>query len=78
MADWVTIKLSDLPPPESYKMRPHRPGKVKFMPWQVCQGCGLVYLRNQLTAWALSKGCDYDIHPDYQRASRQLGKYSNG
>ena len=74
MSDWITLKWSDLPPPEPYKMRPHKPVKLAFLPWSVCQGCGLIYVRNALTAWAVAKGCDFSVHPEYKRAVKQLGR----
>lgn len=50
---------------EAYKMTPHPWTKRKRLPWVVCCGCGLVSLRNPLTAWAEKHGCSYKRHPDY-------------
>lgn len=74
MAEWVKIDWKDLPPPEPYKMRPHHPVKVRFLPWLVCAKCGLIFIRNLLTEWCDGKGCDSDIHPDYKRKVRELSK----
>ena len=67
MSEWVTIQVGAYKP-EPYKFEPHSPKKVKFLPWSVCT-CGLIYLRNELTAWCVSKGCNYDAHPQYKAAA---------
>ncbi len=43
--------------------RPHRPRQIKVKgtagyPWPVCQGCGLVYLKNAATERAVRAPCD--------------------
>ncbi len=41
------------------KQRPaHTWIKLRAIPWAVCQCCGLVLLRNELTAAAVRAGCD--------------------
>lgn len=35
---------------------PHNPKKFKRFPWFVCEGCGLVYLKNPATRKAISQG----------------------
>ena len=52
---------------EPYKFKAHAPKKVKFMPWSVCWGCGLVFLHNSLTSWCVTKGCNYQDHPEYAK-----------
>jgi hypothetical protein len=37
----------------------------KLNHWQYCSKCGLVALKNKLTEWCISKGCDYKDHPSY-------------
>lgn len=46
--------------------------KAKTMPWNLCNGCGLVRLRNALTDWCARHGCDYDEHPGYRAAVHRL------
>ena len=48
----------------SYTYAPHSPAKRKNMPWHVCRNCGLVYLNNAFTAWAIKVGCNNNEHPD--------------
>ena len=38
----------------------------------ICINCGLLRLRNALTDWCASKGCNYDDHPGYAAALRAL------
>jgi hypothetical protein len=38
----------------------------------ICTGCSLVKLRNPLTDWCISKGCNYSEHPGYKEACRTL------
>ncbi len=52
---------------ESYKMHGHSFTKRKRLPWVICQTCGLVSLRNGLTAWCDKMGCLYSRHPEYHR-----------
>lgn len=53
---------------------PHSPHVVKGIPWRVCRGCGLVYLRNPLTEWCIRQGCNHDEHPGYRSAVATLGR----
>lgn len=49
-----------------YSYEAHNPIKRKRIPWLVCQHCGLVYLNNPFTAWAIRKGCNSADHPEFQ------------
>lgn len=69
--DWVKVTWTDIK--EKYDFSPHQPQKVKYVPWPVCR-CGLIYLKNTLTQWCVSKGCNYELHPDYARKVKELGK----
>lgn len=40
----------------------------------VCTGCGLMRLHNLLTDWCVSKGCNYQEHPEYRRMHATLPK----
>jgi len=53
---------------------PHRWTAIKHFPRELCAGCGLVRLRNTLTRWCESHGCDHDEHPGYRAAVRDLGR----
>lgn len=65
---WVTDNsLKGLADKFSYKYEAHAPTKVKFMPWLMCKHCGLVYLRNEFTNWAIKKGCLNHYHPGRKR-----------
>lgn len=35
----------------------HSPKKIKCIPWPVCSRCGLVYLKNDVTARAIRAKC---------------------
>ena len=39
--------------------------KIKGVPYLTCSKCGLVKLNNPFTKWCISKGCDYQDHPEY-------------
>lgn len=43
----------------------------KIASWMYCRKCGLIRLRNPLTDWCVSKGCNYDEHPQYRAKVRQ-------
>ncbi len=50
-------KTSDEKRPEgAVCLVPHQPQAVKRLPWPVCRGCGLVYLRNEATRRAIKRG----------------------
>ena len=53
--------------PEVYNMEPHAPKQLKGLPWKYCRYCGLVYLRNDISTTCIRLGCNYSLHPDYQR-----------
>jgi hypothetical protein len=55
----------------SYIVEPHHPTTWKGFPWAVCRRCGLVYLRNPFTAWAIQKGCGNEEHPEYRKMWEQ-------
>lgn len=59
---------------EQYKMEPHSPVGSKLFPWHYCYKCGLIYLKNDFTAWSISKGCNYKEHPGYNQARKRYTK----
>jgi hypothetical protein len=59
---------------QTFEYEPHNPKPYKGIPWSVCVKCGLVYLRNELTAWCVKKGCNASDHPQYKRMCQQLIK----
>lgn len=50
----------------------HQFRKERGIPWPVCNRCGLVWLRNPLTAWCVRHGCWHEEHPGYRAAIRAL------
>ena len=65
MSDWVQDdSLKGLSDTFAYKFEGHNPIKRKSMPWLVCKHCGLIYLRNKFTSWAIKKGCMNHWHPE--------------
>ena len=43
-----------------FEYEPHTLSKMyKAIPWLVCRYCGLVYLKNAPTQWAIRKGCNW-------------------
>lgn len=50
-----------------YEYEPHSICKIKGLSWSVCNKCGLVYLRNSFTQWAIRYGCNNEDHKDYER-----------
>lgn len=58
---------------EHYSYQSHSPQPMKGLPWPVCARCGLVFLRNKLTAWCIKLGCNHELHSDWPRMLRTLG-----
>lgn len=50
---------------EKYEMYAHNPAAT-ISGKKYCVHCGLVYLNNEFTRWAIQKGCDNKNHPQYQ------------
>jgi hypothetical protein len=57
----------------AYKPIPHKPVKRTGLPWLLCNACGLIFLGNPFSAWAIRLGCNHEEHPDYPRMWRTLG-----
>lgn len=60
----------------AWKHEPHcfksdRP-VAKVLGRAVCINCGLLRLKNLLTEWCVSKGCNFDEHPGWNEAQRTL------
>lgn len=52
---------------EVYKMEGHTFAYgIRGSAYRFCTGCGLVAFKNELTRWAIEKGCNYKDHPSYQ------------
>jgi len=43
----------------------HNPAILKGQPWRYCKGCGLVFLKNEITELCKRLGCDFEDHPEY-------------
>jgi hypothetical protein len=65
--NWITISNDDLENEIKYKFESHSPKKIKGIPWLVCNTCGLLYLRNPFTNWAIRVGCYSDYHSEYNK-----------
>lgn len=65
---WVTAPISEK---EEYKFEPHS-FKLRILNFEYCQYCGLVALRNPLSAWSIKMGCKFDAHPGFRKAVKQL------
>jgi len=53
--------------PEPYKMEGHNFAYVvRGTAYRYCVTCGLVAFKNELTRWAIDKGCNYKDHPSYK------------
>ena len=46
--------------------------KLGKIPYEICAGCGLVALRNEISRWALRHGCDYKDDPGWPEALERL------
>jgi hypothetical protein len=57
-----------------FKLRAHRWVFSKGLGKRVCKECGLVWLNNAFTRWAIRLGCDNAAHPDYQNQRDKAGK----
>jgi hypothetical protein len=57
---------------EEYAYQSHDAISVKFMPWLMCRKCGLVYLNNRFTQWAIQTGCDNEYHPQYEKMRKRF------
>ncbi len=56
----------------NFKVTPHHFVARRSVGREVCQGCGLLRLRNDLTEWAVKRGCDYREAAGYADALRML------
>lgn len=76
MIEWTKdtsgLTLSDIEKHQPYKLEPHTFKPVKRLAWLRCSHCGLLTLRNELTAWATRMGCNAADHPDYRSRLRRL------
>lgn len=74
MADWARddsgLSLRDIERRQPYKLEPHVFKVSKKLPWLRCQRCGLLNLRNELTAWCMKMGCNASDHPEFAARCR--------
>ncbi len=50
-----------------FKYVPHHPYKLKNTSYIVCWGCGLLYLKNDITKFCIKNGCEHEKHPMYKK-----------
>ena len=58
----------------TYKMVPHQWKTSKNLPKPYCNRCGLLDLNNDLSRWAISKGCLNAEHSGYASAIKRYSK----
>jgi hypothetical protein len=68
------LSITEIEKRQPYKFEAHTFKTRRRMTWPVCQRCGLVLLRNELTDWAVKHGCNNTDHPDYRAAVARLSK----
>lgn len=68
-----TESSTDAKMADAYKFEAHVPKKRKNVSWPVCAHCGLIYLRNPFTDWAVRMGCNNNDHPNYQKHRMKTG-----
>jgi hypothetical protein len=55
----------------AFKKENHRfDGKIAGKTY--CTKCGLIFLNNKFTEWAVAKGCNNEDSPEYERARKRL------
>jgi hypothetical protein len=52
----MTESNAERRPPGAIRRTPHAWGTMKRIPWPVCRGCGLVWLKNETTLRAVKRG----------------------
>lgn len=62
---WVTVQLEEKE--IVYKYEQHAPIPLKGTPWLYCKYCGLLYLKNNFTRWAIRMGCMNRFHPTHNK-----------
>lgn len=74
MAEWERddsgLSLRDIERRQPYKFEAHHFAASKKLPWLRCKHCGLLTLRNELTAWCTKMGCNASDHPEYASRCR--------
>lgn len=70
----VSEWLSDRHKKEAYKMKGHQWSVLKGAGKQYCKCCGLLALNNNITHWAIEKGCNYEDHPQWVSTLKRLTK----
>lgn len=62
---------------KGFEVEPHRFIKYKVLPWPICVHCGLIYLKNDFTDWAVKHGCTNTEHPSYQTKRKVTNPFEN-
>lgn len=55
----------------SWSHEPHKFDRF-IVSYPYCSKCGLIRLKNPLTDWCASKGCNYDEHPSYRQKVKKF------
>lgn len=56
----------------AYTMEPHN-ATGSIVGKKYCVKCGLIYLNNAFTQWAIKKGCNNEDHPEHANMRRTTG-----
>jgi hypothetical protein len=69
MSEWHKddsgLSLRDIERRQPYALEAHAFVPSKRLTWLICKRCGLLTLRNPLTAWCVKMGCNAANHPEY-------------
>lgn len=73
--DWVPAPhLTGASEKFEYTLEAHSPQRSKSIPFAlVCKHCGLIYLKNDFTRWAIRMGCNNRYHPDLKTVRNRMG-----
>ncbi len=59
------LSVRDIERRQPFRMEPHCFVPVRRLAWLRCRHCGLLALRNDLTAWCIKAGCNAKDHPEH-------------
>ncbi len=59
------LSIRDIERRQPFKLEAHSFAPMKRIAWLRCKLCGLLTLRNDLTAWCTKMGCNAKDHPEY-------------
>ncbi len=69
--------MQNLQVKSKYKKVGHSFGLLKSVGKQYCHKCGLIALNNEISRWAVGKGCNYHEHTAWITTLNRLTKMRN-